>query len=159
LPAFQERSPAKEIVQFYLSFLSGVAKRQEDIKGVSLQYEIIKALESIADSLPADDKLLVPTVIWWQLPEPFIFVVDTQKTSERYPMTRIDRVKDFYNQVISELIGRLHGQLDESIVRLLFRLAARDALQHWEYLATRYALFEGIPETYLRQPGPSINIQ
>lgn len=153
--AIQDAATVKRVVKFYLVFLSAVAKRQEDVKGVQLQLKIDEAIRSARNSLPEDERWLLPAAGNRPLSEPNLSSIDGRMASGDCPALEVRRIRDVYVHALHELIGSLGERLDDSLVKLLFRLAARDALQEERLVAMKYSLLDGIPEPYLRQSGPS----
>jgi hypothetical protein len=149
-PAIHETAPIKEISAFYLAFLSALVNRQEDVRGMDLRQEVRKALDSASSSLSECDKWLLPAGDWQQ-PELFLSSIDDRMAPGEFMTPGPERVREIYVRVLKELLTRLEGQIDDSLVRLLFRLAARDALREGGHIALKYSLLEGIPEAYLRQ--------
>jgi len=145
-------------VRFYLVFLSAVAKRQDDVRGALLQNEIGAALESATDALSKEERDLLPDASCWQQPESFLTSIDDRMKSGDIRAPGLERIRDIYIQVLKELLTNLLGRIDDSMVRLLFRLAARDALREDGNIAMKYSLLKDIPEAYLKQPGSSTAI-
>jgi hypothetical protein len=145
----------KEIVRFYLVFLSAVAKRQDDVRGALLQNEIGAALESATGALSRDEQLLLPDASCWQQPESFLTSIDKGMKTGQIRAPGPGRIRDIYVRALKELLTRLEGRIDDSLVRLLFRLAARDALREDGNIAMKYSLLKGIPDVFLKQPGSS----
>jgi len=154
----QNFAAIKEIVRFYLVFLSAVAKRQDDVRGALLQNEIGAALESATDALSKEERDLLPDASCWQQPESFLTSIDDRMKSGDIRAPGLERIRDIYIQVLKELLTNLLGRIDDSMVRLLFRLAARDALREDGNIAMKYSLLKDIPEAYLKQPGSSTAI-
>ncbi|MBM4250035.1 MAG: hypothetical protein FJ149_11550 [Euryarchaeota archaeon] len=148
----------QEAVRVYLAFLTAIAARQDDVKGVRLRREIQNALETVAASLPDSERGLLPGAPGWQRPERFVASIGDRTEASKIPAPSLDRVRVIYVHVFRVLISRLGAQLDDSMVRLLFRLAARDALQKTGGVASEHMLLEGDPGAHLRQTGPAREI-
>jgi hypothetical protein len=154
----RETTVIKEITDFYLVFLSALVRRQEDVRGVDLREEVRKALESAIGSLHENERWLLPASDWQQT-ESFLLDIDERLAMGEIAAPGTARVREIYVQVLRRLLANLEERLDDSMVRLLFRLAARDAMQEMENIAVQYSLLDGIPGTHLRQPGPAFRFQ
>jgi hypothetical protein len=139
----------REVAQFYIVFLWSVAKRQENVKGLRLQDHITETMGSLIRSLPDNDRWILPAD--WLRPEEYLSSIEGRVASGKAPA--LDNIKSVYTLALQTLMTRLEERLDDSTVRLLFRLAARDTLRERWRFAGEYSLLEGIPAVYLRQLG------
>lgn len=138
--------PVAGIVRFYLSFLSAMARRQEDVRGMQLGPEIERAFDSERDRLLKPDRGLLPAAGEWQRPAEFISRLDDRLGTN--PVGAVT-VRTIYDQVLQEILSGLKGRLDDSLVRLLFRLSLRDAMKENGDSADMCMLLGGIPRAYL----------
>jgi hypothetical protein len=145
----QSDTTIREVAQFYIVFLWSVAKRQEDVKGLRLQDHITETMGSLIRSLPDNDRWILPAD--WLRPEEYLSSIEGRVASGKAPA--LDNIKSVYTLALQTLMTRLEERLDDSTVRLLFRLAARDAMRERWRFAGEYSLLEGIPAVYLRQLG------
>ena len=148
-PTIQADTTVREVAQFYIVFLWSVAKRQEDVRGLRLQDQISETMESLIRSFPENERWMLPAD--WLRPEEYLSSMDGRVASGKVPA--LDNIRSAYIQALRTLMTRLEERLDDSTVKLLFRLAARDALRERWRLASEYSLLEAIPATYLRQLG------
>jgi hypothetical protein len=158
LPDTRARAEIKAAIRFYLVFLRAVVARQDNVKGVRLGSEIQQVLETVRISLPESERGLLPEAAGWQHAKRFLGSIEDRPASSGFPASSIDRVRDIYLQVLHILLTRLVAQLDDSVVRLLFRLAARDAMLVDGGTAFDHALLKGVPEAYFRQTGVPMDL-
>jgi len=142
------RKPADQakIEGFYRAFLLGILRHQPEIRGIGLQSEILLAIEEARSGLPARSRACVPDlrdIIPGHNP-PAGTVLPVRAAD-------IEAIRAANILVIQRIIDRLSTRLDPTVLKLLVRLAARDALKEGSAMAEEHSLFEGIPEDYLRQ--------
>jgi hypothetical protein len=149
----REAPPVSEAVRFYRLFISGLLERHPDVKGVHLKTEIGIALDEARAMLPAKAAALLPDTS--TLSEPKKFLVAPAPSLERHGIDGHDigTVRLAYLTVLQKILERLSDRVDPTVVKLVFRLAARKALGERMVLVERYFLLEGIAQNYLRQVG------
>jgi len=147
----QQSRPVPEIERFYRVFLSGILERHPDVRGVRLHTEIRLALDEAREELPGEAGALIPDLS--TLLEPGRPADGPEKSPSRRGARgpNIETVRRAYLTVLQRILARLSPRLDSTVLKLVFRLAARTALRDGRELVDRYSLLEGIPDHYLRQ--------
>jgi hypothetical protein len=143
-----------EIARFYLLFLSGIWERDADVRGGRLRIELSMALESARARLPERERGLLPDPADRLEPDEFLASFERGMASGEIEAPPAMRIRQVYLNALEEILTRLRGPLDDSVVKLLFRLGAKKALRRSRNIAEKYSLLEGIPDIYIRQVGP-----
>jgi hypothetical protein len=146
-------APVPEVMRFYLVFLSGIWERHPDVKEVALRQEIKMALEEAKTKLSEEERTLLPGFAGIAEPEPFLASFKARIALAGATELRIEAIRNAYLTTLVSLLERLSARIDPTVVKLLFRLAAKNALRDGLSLAAGYSLLDGIPENYLRQVG------
>lgn len=140
-----------DVVRFYLRLLSNILARCSEVGGRGLRAAALDAIMQLRLAVPDQERALL-----WCLCNGIEFGPCLQDLENRILAgelrdSDLPWVRSTYIAALRAVADRLKGLVDDSAGKLIFRLAARDILHEGAELAGRFALLEGIPETFLKQ--------
>jgi hypothetical protein len=146
--------PVQEIQRFYRTFLSGLLERHPDVKGVQLRAEVCMAVEEARVNLTCEEASCLPEPLSLSEPGRLSDASELALAQGGAGGPDIEIIRRAYLAVLQRILARLSARVDPTIVKLVFRLAARKALKGDPDIVEKHSLLEGIAEKYLRQVGP-----
>ena len=139
-----------DVVRFYNHLLNGILYRTLEAGGEPASEELFATFARVRSSLPEKERQLVMCVGT---------SVDFLPCLERLEMKIMEGnlsdgdvgwVRDAYLRTLHAIIEMLESTLDETLVKLVFRLAVREPIMESGDLVTKFSLLEAIPENYIR---------
>jgi len=140
-----------DVVRFYLRLLGNILGRCSEVGGRRLRQSALDALTQLRHSLPDRERLLLQCLREGTELRPCLDALEKRILAGELTDGDLARVRAIYLAALRAVADRLKGIVDDSACKLIFRLAARDLLRDGAELAGRFALLEGIPQTYLKQ--------
>ena len=151
--AREEALTVSEAVRFYRIFLAGMLERQPDVRGVRLNAEMGIAIEEARALLPGEAGTLLPDMSSLSEPAKSFDAPEPSLARPGIDGPDIETIRRAYLTVLQRILARLSARMDPTVVKLIFRLAAKNAQRDRMALVDRYSLLEGIAENFLRQVG------
>ena len=140
-----------DVVRFYLRLLSNILDRCSEVGGRALRASLLDAITLLRLSLPDRERCLLSCLRTGIEFGPCLHALENRILGGELRDSDLSWVRPTYIAALTAVTERIKGNVDDSSGKLIFRLAARDLLREGADLAERFALLEGIPQTYLKQ--------
>lgn len=145
-----------DVVRFYIRLLSGILGRCSEVGGPRLRAAVWDSLTQFRLSLPDRERDLLRCLRQGTELQPCLNALENRILAGGLTDADLGWVRATYIAALRAVADRLKALADDSAGKLIFRLSARELLREGGELAGRFALLEGIPETYLKQVEPNV---
>ena len=140
-----------DVVRFYLRLLTNILDRCREVGGSSLQDDAREAIARMRLSLPDRERALLVCLREGTDLGGCLRALENRILAGELTDADLEWVRATYLATLRSVMDRLGALVDDSLGKLLFRLASRDLIREGADLAGRFSLLEGIPEKYLKQ--------
>jgi hypothetical protein len=139
-----------DVVRFYNHLLTCILDRTREAGGEPASEKLLSTFARVRSALPERERQLLMCVGT---------SVDFMPCLERLEMRIMEGkmsdddvcwVRKTYLRTLQAIIEMLESTLDETMAKLVFRLAAREPIMESRDLVTKFALLDAIPENYVR---------
>lgn len=140
-----------DVVRFYMNMLSNILGRCAEAGGPRLRSSVLDTLTGYRLSLPDRRRLLLQCLRRGTDAGPCLAALENRILAGELTDADLGWVRATYIAALRAVADRLKELVDDSTGKLIFRLSSRELGREGADLAGRFALLEGIPETYLKQ--------
>jgi len=140
-----------DVVRFYLRLLSNILGRCREVGGLGLQAAAFDTISQVRLSVTDRERALLACLRDGMDFGPCLRALENRILAGELRDSDLDWVRATYLTALCAVADRLKSIVDDSAGKLIFRLAARELLREGGELAERFALLDGIPQTYLKQ--------
>ncbi|MBM4249797.1 MAG: hypothetical protein FJ149_10285 [Euryarchaeota archaeon] len=140
-----------DVVRFYVRLLANLLDRSHEAGGRPLRSAALQSIRLVRCSLPEEERFLLSCNQDGVETGPCLRSLERRIMAGELTDADLPRVREAFLRALGAVGDGLKGFVDDSTVKLVFRLAARELLRDGSGLAVRFGLLEGIPHSYLKQ--------